>query len=108
DVAREGGGTAGGGGDRGVGRPLGRAGAGGGAGEDLTAKLAWDLAPAAAGTLQDMRAAAGTRGARLVAVVGRDPRASGEFLEAAVVAGLAGAGVDVLPLGARPTPAGAL
>jgi phosphoglucosamine mutase len=40
-----------------------------------------------------------------VAVVGRDPRASGQFLEAAVVAGLAGAGVDVLRLGVVPTPA---
>jgi phosphoglucosamine mutase len=40
-----------------------------------------------------------------VAVVGRDPRASGEFLEAAVVAGLAASGVDVLRLGVIPTPA---
>jgi phosphoglucosamine mutase len=37
-------------------------------------------------------------------VVGRDPRASGEFLEAAVVAGLASAGVGVLRLGVIPTP----
>jgi phosphoglucosamine mutase len=37
--------------------------------------------------------------------VGRDPRASGEFLESAVVAGLASAGVDVLRLGVLPTPA---
>jgi len=87
-----------------VGRLFGTDGVRGVAGEDLTAKLAMDLATAAAGTLQDMRAAAGTRGARLVAVVGRDPRTSGEFLEAAVVAGLAGAGVDVLRLGVIPTP----
>jgi len=40
-----------------------------------------------------------------MAVVGRDPRASGEFLEAAVVAGLASSGVDVLRLGVIPTPA---
>ena len=39
------------------------------------------------------------------AVVGRDSRASGEFLEAAVVAGLASAGVDVLRVGVVPTPA---
>ena len=39
-----------------------------------------------------------------MAVVGRDPRASGEFLEAAVVAGLASSGVDVLRLGVLPTP----
>ena len=40
-----------------------------------------------------------------MAVVGRDPRTSGEFLEAAVVAGLASSGVDVLRLGVIPTPA---
>ena len=39
-----------------------------------------------------------------MAVVGRDPRVSGEFLEAAVVAGLASSGVDVLRLGVIPTP----
>jgi len=38
------------------------------------------------------------------ALVGRDPRASGEFLEAAVVAGLASAGVNVVRLGVLPTP----
>jgi len=42
---------------------------------------------------------------RPVALVGRDPRASGQFLEAAVIAGLASAGVDVLKLGVIPTPA---
>src|SRR5690349_4803367 len=73
------------------------------AGEDLTGELAMDLATAAAGVVQDMRAPA-VPGTRLVAVVGRDPRTSGEFLEAAVVAGLAGAGVDVLRLGVIPTP----
>jgi phosphoglucosamine mutase len=76
------------------------------AGEELTGQLAMDLAAAAAGLLQDARTgtAARSNGTRLVAVVGRDPRASGEFLEAAVVAGLAGAGVDVLRLGVIPTP----
>ena len=48
--------------------------------------------------------AARTGRPRPVAVVGRDPRASGEFLEAAVVAGLAESGVDVLRLGVIPTP----
>jgi phosphoglucosamine mutase len=67
------------------------------AGRDLTARLAMDLSRAAAEVL-------GRAGARTVAVIGRDPRASGEFLEAAVVAGLAGAGVDVLLLGVLPTP----
>jgi phosphoglucosamine mutase len=42
---------------------------------------------------------------RPVAVVGRDPRASGEMLEAAVVAGLASAGAEVLRVGVLPTPA---
>ena len=37
----------------------------------------------------------GRAGRRPKAVVGRDPRASGEFLSAAVIAGLASAGVDV-------------
>ena len=44
------------------------------------------------------------RGHQPLAVVGRDPRASGEFLEAAVVAGLASAGVNVVRLGVVPTP----
>ena len=40
-----------------------------------------------------------------VAVVGRDPRASGEMLEAAVIAGLTSEGVDALRVGVLPTPA---
>jgi phosphomannomutase len=88
-----------------MGRLFGTDGVRGVAGEDLTGQLAMDLAAAAAGLLHDAHAAAArANGARLVAVVGRDPRASGEFLEAAVVAGLAGAGVDVLRLGVIPTP----
>jgi phosphoglucosamine mutase len=71
------------------------------AGDELTASLALNLSVAAAAVLG--RGEAG-HGARPVAVVGRDPRASGEFLEAAVVAGLASAGVDVLRLGVIPTP----
>jgi len=38
-------------------------------------------------------------------VVGRDPRASGELLEAAVIAGLTSEGVDALRVGVLPTPA---
>src|ERR1700722_16302276 len=77
------------------------------AGEDLTGQLAFDVARAAASVLHDTGAfaAAQESGSRPLAVVGRDPRVSGEFLEAAVVAGLAGAGVDVLRLGVIPTPA---
>lgn len=41
---------------------------------------------------------------RPLAVIGRDPRASGEMLESAVAAGLASAGVDVALLGVLPTP----
>ena len=69
---------------------------------DLTAELALDVAVAAAHVLAEKGVFAGHRA---TAVVGRDPRASGEFLEAAVVAGLASAGVDVLRLGVIPTPA---
>ncbi|TDC98909.1 phosphoglucosamine mutase [Nonomuraea deserti] len=78
------------------------------AGRDLTAELAMDLSVAAAHVLGDAGAFTATgpsRKSRPVAVVGRDPRASGEFLEAAVVAGLAASGVDVLRLGVLPTPA---
>src|SRR5690606_12741468 len=61
-----------------------------------------DLSVAAARVLGEQGA---FKGHRPLAVVGRDPRASGEFLEAAVVAGLASSGVDVLRLGVLPTPA---
>jgi phosphoglucosamine mutase len=77
------------------------------AGEDLTSQLALDVSRAAATVLHDSGVfeAREVAGQRPLAVVGRDPRASGEFLEAAVVAGLAGSGVDVLRLGVIPTPA---
>ena len=85
-----------------VGRLFGTDGVRGVANADLTAELALGLSVAAAHVLAE----AGTfEGHRPVAVVGRDPRASGEFLEAAVVAGLASAGVDVLRVGVLPTPA---
>ncbi|HEU0042462.1 MAG TPA: phosphoglucosamine mutase [Jiangellaceae bacterium] len=73
------------------------------ANSDLTAELALELSVAGAHVLGEVAGAFG--GGRSVAVVGRDPRASGEFLEAAVVAGLASAGVDVLRVGVVPTPA---
>ncbi len=72
------------------------------ANRDLTAELALDLSIAAAHVLAELGTFAGHRPR---AVVGRDPRASGEFLEAAVAAGLASAGVDVLRVGVLPTPA---
>jgi phosphoglucosamine mutase len=88
------------------------------AGRDLTARLALDLGVAAAAVLgrrnpgepgnaaepAEPAVPGGDPSARPVAVIGRDPRASGEFLEAAVAAGLASSGVDVLRLGVIPTP----
>ena len=70
------------------------------ANRDLTAELAMALGAAAARRL--LRTGE-TR--RRVAVVGRDPRASGEMLEAAVVAGVTSEGVDALRVGVLPTPA---
>ncbi|MEJ1088229.1 phosphoglucosamine mutase [Microbacterium sp. Mu-80] len=75
----------------------------------LTAELALTLAQATAvvlgqGRIADARRAAGKR---LTAVVARDPRISGHFLSAAVEAGLASSGVDVLDAGTLPTPAAA-
>jgi len=68
----------------------------------LTAELAVDLSTAAAHILCELGAFAEHRPR---AIVGQDSRASGEFLEAAVVAGLASAGVDVYRVGILPTPA---
>ena len=84
-----------------MGRLFGTDGVRGVANEVLTPELALDLALAAARVLSE---AGEFTGHRPFAVVGRDPRASGEFLEAAVVAGLASAGVDVIRLGVLPTP----
>ena len=67
----------------------------------LTAELALGLSVAAAQVLADRGE---FEGHRPLAVVGRDTRISGQFLESAVVAGLASAGVDVLLLGVLPTP----
>ncbi|MFW3169985.1 phosphoglucosamine mutase [Geodermatophilus sp. CPCC 206100] len=83
-----------------MGRLFGTDGVRGRANADLTPELALSVARAAAGVLADRD---GT--SRPVAVVGRDPRASGEMLEAAVVAGLASAGAEVLRAGVLPTPA---
>ena len=72
------------------------------ANRDLTAELALDLAVAAAHVLGEVGE---FNGHRPRAVVGRDPRASGDFLAAATMAGLASAGVDVQDAGVLPTPA---
>lgn len=75
----------------------------------LTADLALTLAQATAVVLGQGRTAEARRaaGRRLTAVVARDPRISGEFLSAAVAAGLAASGVDVYDAGVIPTPAAA-
>jgi phosphoglucosamine mutase len=70
------------------------------ANSDLTPELALAVSAAAARVLAEH-----VLGHRPVAVVGRDPRASGEMLEAAVTAGLTSAGADVLRVGVLPTPA---
>lgn len=70
------------------------------ANRELTAELALALGSAAA-----RRLCATSGGGRLIAVVGRDPRASGEMLEAAVIAGITSEGADVLRVGVLPTPA---
>ena len=86
-----------------MGRIFGTDGVRGVAGVELTAQLALDLAVAAVPVLAPVATVSGHR-RRPVAVLGRDSRASGDFLEAAVVAGLASSGVDVLRLGVIPTP----
>ena len=105
-----------------MGRLFGTDGVRGLANADLTPALALRLATSAAQVLASehwpsqplVERSAASAGAAAAArrgeparslCVGRDPRASGEMLEAAVAAGLASAGVDVLLLGVLPTPA---
>ncbi len=75
----------------------------------ITVELALGLAQAASVVLGKGRFADGRRasGRRPVGVVARDPRVSGEFIAAAVMAGFASSGVDVLDAGIIPTPAAA-
>ena len=83
-----------------MGRLFGTDGVRGVANSNLTAELALALGSAAARRLGNS-----SQARRRVAVVGRDPRASGEMLEAAVIAGLTSEGVDALRVGVLPTPA---
>ncbi len=83
-----------------MGRLFGTDGVRGVANGNLTAELALGLGSAAARRLGNS-----SQARRRVAVVGRDPRASGEMLEAAVIAGLTSEGVDALRVGVLPTPA---
>ena len=84
-----------------MGQLFGTDGVRGKANEALTAELALSLSVTAAHVLGETGE---FHGHPPLAVVGRDSRASGEFLEAAVVAGLASAGVNVVRLGVLPTP----
>jgi phosphoglucosamine mutase len=83
-----------------MGRLFGTDGVRGVANRELTAELALALGAAAARRLADAK-----KPGRRVAVIGRDPRASGEMLQAAVIAGLTSEGVDALRVGVLPTPA---
>lgn len=73
------------------------------ANRELTAELALNVSVAAAHILIESKQLPNNQ--RPKAIVGSDSRASGEFLEAAVVAGLSSAGVDVYRVGVLPTPA---
>ena len=70
----------------------------------ITAEVALGLAQAAAVVLGHRQVPAGKRP---VAVVARDPRISGDFISAAIEAGLASSGIDVFDAGVLPTPAAA-
>ena len=72
------------------------------ANRDLTVETALQIAQAAAIVLGAQSKNAGNKPK---AVIGRDPRISGEFISAAVAAGLASSGVDVFDAGVLPTPA---
>ena len=86
-----------------MGRLFGTDGVRGVANRELTAELALALAAAAARRLAS--SSEPDKPGRRVAVIGRDPRASGEMLEAAVIAGLTSEGIDALRVGVLPTPA---
>ena len=82
-----------------MGRLFGTDGVRGVAGRELTGELAYSLGAAAVRVL-------GRHGDdHPVVVVGRDTRASGDFLEAALAAGICSAGGDVLAAGVQTTPA---
>ena len=72
------------------------------ANSELTAEIALDVSVAAAHILVE---SSSNQDHQPTAIVGQDSRASGEFLEAAVVAGLTSAGINVYRVGVLPTPA---
>jgi phosphoglucosamine mutase len=83
-----------------MGRLFGTDGVRGLANGDLTPELALSVAVAAGRVLIESDSSH-----QPLAIVGRDPRASGEMLEAAVVAGLTSVGANVVRVGVLPTPA---
>jgi phosphoglucosamine mutase len=83
-----------------MGRLFGTDGLRGLANGDLTPELALAVSVAVAHVL-----AADASGPRPTLLLGRDPRASGEMLEAAVCAGATAVGTDVVRVGVLPTPA---
>lgn len=72
------------------------------ANKKLTPILALRLGQAAAQVLTSQRE---SYERRPLAIIGRDPRVSGEMLDAAIASGLSSRGVDVLRVGVLPTPA---
>src|SRR5580765_1963451 len=83
-----------------MGRLFGTDGIRGVAGRDLTGELAYSLGAAAVQVRGRHHG-----GEHPVVVVGRDTRASGDFLEAALAAGICSAGGHVLLAGVQTTPA---
>lgn len=75
------------------------------ANKDITAELAVELSVAAAHVLGQFGAFDDNNQGRPTAIVAHDPRPSGDFISAAVCAGLASAGIDVRDAGVIPTPA---
>ena len=74
------------------------------ANRDLTARLALDLGDAAVRVLGDSNVKGDQPGSRRRALVGRDTRVSGDFLAAALSAGMSAGGFDVIDAGIIPTP----
>lgn len=82
-----------------MGRIFGTDGVRGVANEDLTNELAVEIGKAAAMVLTQ------TEGRKPTVLIGKDTRASGDMLEAALTAGLCAVGANVLFIGTVPTPA---
>ncbi len=84
-----------------MGRLFGTDGVRGIANQDLTNELAMQIGKAAAEILIKNR----TADTKPSVMIGKDTRASGDMLEAALTAGFCSVGVDVISVGVVPTPA---